>query len=539
MDTTRSDPSDTHRGQSRFSRRVLLRRAAVLGASAPLLGGLLAACGSSASNSSSTSSSSSASSSSSSSNAAAASASSSSASSAATASGSSASPNASPNASSYKIEPAAHKGGQMITATTADAATLNPILSHDTSSGALIGLIFEGLVQTDPTTAEPIGDAANSWEISADGITYTFLLNPGINWHDGQLMTSADVKFTYDLMLNPDTNSPRYTTMKEYFKSIDAPDDAHVVMTLNGPNSSVLANNMGYGIMPQHILQSVAPKALAQDTFSTGKKGRTIGTGPFMFQEWIKDDHSTLVKFPGYWRGEPNLDQWIYKVVPNQTVETEQLKTGEVDISGIQPSDYASLLKQSNITVSAYDTFSATFYCYQMDPAKNKVFQDKAVRQALLYALNRPQIVQAIDFGLSKVAIGTIPTLSWAYNPDGITLKYDYDVDTAKKLLDDAGWKPGADGIRVKNGLRLAFTVLTNSGSDVRQSYVTVFQQAWKEIGADATPKFIEWNAFLTTITSEKTFDIFFEGFSWGVDPDQTAWFACNQYPNGLNRGKY
>ncbi|HLI50808.1 MAG TPA: ABC transporter substrate-binding protein, partial [Thermomicrobiaceae bacterium] len=386
---------------------------------------------------------------------------------------------------------------------------------------------------------EPVGDLAKSWEISPDGSVYTFQLNEGVQWHDGQPCTAADVKFTYDLLLNPDSKSPRYSTMHERVKSVEAQDDSHVVVTLTAPNSAVLASNMSYGIMPQHILKDVEPKALAQDPFSTGKKGRTIGTGPFMFEEWIKDDHATVVKFSGYWRGEPNLDRWIFKVVPNQTVETQQLKTGEADVSAIQPSDYEDMKKQSKINVHVYDTFSSTFYTYQMDPAKSKLFQDKAVRQALLYALDRAALVKTIDFGLSKIAVGTIPTISWAYNPDGITLKYEHDADKAKQLLDQAGWKTGSDGIRAKNGQRLSFTVLTNSGSDVRQQYVTVFQQLWKKIGVEATPKFMEWNAFLTKISDEKDFDIFFEGYSWGVDPDQTTWYACNQYTGGANRAKY
>ncbi|HEU5424996.1 MAG TPA: ABC transporter substrate-binding protein, partial [Nitrolancea sp.] len=435
--------------------------------------------------------------------------------------------------------PAKHKGGQVVYGSSADAQTANPVLSHDTASGAIINLMFQGVVQTSPEDGSPAPSLAKSWDISQDGITYTFTLNDGIKWHDGQPFSADDVKFTYDLFLNPEANSPRTSTLAERIAKVETNDPAHVTVTLKTPNSSFLVSNMAYGVVPQHILKDVQPKDIAQHDFSTGKKGVTIGTGPFMFEDWVKDDHITLVKNPSYWQGEPNLEKWIYKVVPNTTVSVQQLKTGELDYASIEPSDIDDMKKQDNVTVHTYDTYSATFWCFQLDPSKTTVFQDKEVRQALLYALDRKAMVEAIDFGYSTVAIGTIPTISWAYNPDGIKLHYPYDMDKANQLLDQAGWAKGSDGIREKNGRKLGFKILSNSGSQPREQYTSVFQQQWKKLGVDATPELIEWNSFLDRITKQKNFDLFFEGFSWGVDPDQTAWFATSSQKGGLNRGNY
>ncbi|HLI52139.1 MAG TPA: ABC transporter substrate-binding protein [Thermomicrobiaceae bacterium] len=552
-------PSVTRFGRE-LSRRAFLKRAAAFGVAVPVVGGLLAACGSSSSSSSGSSSASSAASSSAAtpSGAGSATASTTTSTPASSPAGSPVgSPTGSPQAStggsagsstggttgqvgaSFKVEQPTHQGGQVIEGTFADAETLCSILSTDTSSGACIDQMFNGVMQADPSTANPTGDMAKSWEISSDGITYTFTLDDGITWHDGQPCTTADIKFTYDLAMNPATNSPRTSELVERVKSVAPVDDSHITFTLKQPVASFIISNMGYGILPQHILQNVAPKALAQDPFSTGKKGRTIGTGPFMFQEWVKDDHMTLNKNPKYWKGTPVLDSWIYKIVTNQTVLTQQLKTGEVDIGGIQPSDFASMQKQSNVNTYAYDGFTFTFYCYQLDPTKTTLFQDKGVRQALLYALNRAQMVKAIDFGLAQVAVGTMPVPSWAYNPNGITNKYPYDVDKANSLLDSAGWAKGSDGIRAKNGKKLSFSVYTNSGNTVRENYITVFQQAWKELGVDCTPQTEEWNAFLNRITSAHDFEIFLVGFSWGVDPDQTTMWACDSFKGGFNMGKY
>ena len=550
-------PSVTRFGRE-LSRRAFLKRAAAFGVAVPVVGGLLAACGSSSSSSSGSSSASSAASSSAAtpSGAGSATASTTTSTPASSPAGSPVgSPTGSPSANvgssggtihtsgpvgtSFKTEQPTHQGGQLIEGTTADAKTVCSILSTDTSSGACISMMFNGVMQADPSTTNPAGDMAKSWEISSDGITYTFTLDDGITWQDGQPCTTADIKFTYDLAMNPDTNSPRTSELVERIKSVDVVDDTHITFTLKQPVSSFIISNMGYGILPQHILQNVAPKALAQDPFSTGQKGRTIGTGPFVFQSWIKDDHMTLNKNPKYWKGTPVLDTWIFKVVPNQSVLTQQLKTGEVDFGSIQPSDFADMQKQPNVNASAYDGFTFTFYSYQFDTSKSTLFQDKAVRQALLYALNRAQMVTAINFGLGEVAVGTMPVPSWAYNPDGITLKYPYDKSKAESLLDGAGWTKGSDGIRAKNGKKLEFDINTSNASTTFVDYATVFQQAWKEIGVVATPKMEEWNAFLTRITGTHDFSLFLVGFSWGVDPDQTTMWSCSAYPSGFNMGKY
>lgn len=444
-----------------------------------------------------------------------------------------------PGGQKLNVEPAQHKGGQLIEGTFADAKTLNSVLESDTSSGRVIDLMFNGLVLVDPTTVQPAADLATKWDISGDGLTYTFTLGDGINFQDGQALSSADVKLTYDLLMNKATNSPRTSELTDRVKTVDAKDPKTVVFTLNHPTAPFLVSNAGYGILPQHILKDVDPAGLAQSDFSTGKKGVTIGTGPFQFDEWVKDDHMTLVKYDGYFKGAPNLDKYIYKVVPNQTVISAQLKTGEIDFGGIQPADLQGMQSQSNVNVVAYDTFSFTFYAYQLDASKSDLFQDKGVRQALFYALDRKAMVDAIYFGQAVVAIGTEPTLSWAYAPDQITLKYDYDVDKANQLLDQAGWAKGSDGIRAKNGKKLSFSVWTNAGNEVREQFVTIFQQQWKKIGVDAKPQTQEWNAFLDRITSSHDFEIFLVGFQWDVDPDQSTMWSSDAYNGGFNMNKY
>ncbi|HET8627769.1 MAG TPA: ABC transporter substrate-binding protein [Thermomicrobiales bacterium] len=442
------------------------------------------------------------------------------------------------------LEPVGKQGGHLTEVSFADAKTLNPMLSTDSASGTLIAMMFNPLVDVNPDTGNPFPDLATdvptqqNGGISADGLTYTFKLRPDVKWSDGTPFTSKDVVFTYTALANKDLGSPRTSDVTERIASVTAQDDATVVFKLKKIVAPFLTDNM-YRIVPEHILGSVPIAQVKSHGFSTGDPKLTIGTGPFMFKEWVKDDHTTLVKNPNYFRGAPALDQYIYKIVKDANVATAQLKTGEADYSSIAASQFQEMSAQANVQALAYDTYGFTFYSYQLDPAKTTIFQDKAVRQALAYALDRDSMVKAIEFGLAKVAVGTEPVLSWAYAPDQITDKYPYDLNKANQLLDQAGWAKGSDGIRAKDGKKLSFTLWTNAGNTAREQYITVMQQMWKAIGVDASPKTEEWNAYLTRITETHDFEIFLVGFGWGVDPDQSTMWKTEDYKGGFNMNKY
>ncbi len=150
----------------------------------------------------------------------------------------------------FNVEEAKHKGGTLIEGSFADAKTLNPILVSDTASGAVTDLIFEPVVEVDPQSVQPKGRLAEKWDISSDGLTYTFNLRQGINWQDGQPLTANDVKFTYDLFMNKATKSPRTSEMTERVKTVEVVDDHTVKFTLNAPAAPFLVDQMVYGIVP-------------------------------------------------------------------------------------------------------------------------------------------------------------------------------------------------------------------------------------------------------------------------------------------------
>jgi peptide/nickel transport system substrate-binding protein len=285
----------------------------------------------------------------------------------------------------------------------------------------------------------------------------------------------------------------------------------------------------------------VAPADVAADSGATGEDPtRVVGTGPFIFDEWLVEDRVTLVANADYWDGAPNLDSYIYVNVADQATLVQQLKTGEVDYGGVNEAAVVEF-EGLDVTIYQYPTLGFTFYGTQLDTEKSTLFQDVEVRHALLYALDREAMIEAIRFGYGEVAVGTFPVLSWAYNPDGIDeeLRFPYDVDKAKELLDGAGWVEGSDGVREKDGVQLAFTMYTNAGNTVREQYLTIMQEQWSEIGVEMTPQLEPFPALVERITETFDFEAFLIGFNWSVPPDQSPMWHTDSYPLGFNIVKY
>jgi len=428
------------------------------------------------------------------------------------------------------------KGGNLTEGWTADIQTFNPILTKDATSGRIIGLLFDKVLNIDPDTLQPTANLATKWDVSPDGKTYTFALKQGVKWHDGRPFTADDVKFSYDLYMNPDTGTPRAGELNQRIASVTVTDPQTVVFVLKDVSAPFLVNNMVYAIVPKHILESVAPKDIKTHPFSSTQP---VGTGPFRLKEYTPGDHVTLAANPDYHRGAPNLDTYVLRYTKDSTALYQQLKTGEVDFYyNIDPSFSDDLRKQANLTAVAFDQFLMEVFGYNIDPTNksaNPIFQDVKVRQALFYAVDRKGIVDAIRNGLSTVAAGTEPPLSWAYQPDKITARYDYDPKKAAQMLDDLGWKKGSDGIRVREGKRFSFTMYAVAGQKVNEGYMSVFQENWKDIGVEMKPIYEQLGPFANRVTQSFDFEAFLVGLGVGIDPDQTTYWDTKQHGPGWN----
>jgi peptide/nickel transport system substrate-binding protein len=434
-----------------------------------------------------------------------------------------------------------NEGGTFIEGSISDISTLMPVVTDDDASGDFQSTMFESLITADPFTLEPVGSLAEAWESNEDQSVWTIYLRDGITWHDGEPFTADDVKITYDLHMNEATGSSYTADLTSKIESVEVVDDLTVQFNLTGTLVDFPLDVGVYGIVAEHIWGELDPALIKEDGGATGEDpSRVVGTGPFMFDSWTVGDNAKSVRYDDYWQGAPALDEYIYKVVPDQAAGTAQLKTGEIDmLQGVSQSEVASF-EGTDVTVIPADRLSFTFYGTNLDPEKTPLFQDAEVRQALLYALDREAMVDEIAYGFGIPAVGTMPPLSWAYNPDGIEMDYPYDPEMAVSLLEEAGWTDtNGNGVVDKDGLEMSFTMYTNAGNNVREQYLVTIQEYWREIGVEMTPQLEDFGALVDRITETFDFEVVLLGFGWSATPDQSAMWHTDSYGGGFNFVKY
>jgi peptide/nickel transport system substrate-binding protein len=439
-------------------------------------------------------------------------------------------------AESFDWEEPTSQGGQLVHTMTTDISMVNPVLATDLYS-LWIGnqFIFDPLVEASVVDGSPAPRLADSWEIAEDGVTYTVRLQQSVTWHDGEPFTADDVIFTFDAALAEDSLSPRKSTIEEALESYRKIDDHTVEFTAKF-QSAIFENDVlaQFGILPKHIWEDVAPPDWAGDTGTTGQDpARVIGTGPFRFVEWTQGSNVTLERNDDYWSEmfTPVIDTYTYQVITDPSSNIAALQTGQSDFTEVQ-FGLARSLRESNpeLNIIDYDTTSINYFVANQDPEKNLPFTDVRVRQALLYALDRGVIADTVFDGFAVRGDGTQPVVSPAYVPDRINTIYMYDPAKAAELLDEAGWTPGADGIREKDGERLSFEMYYSEGYAPYEVQVPYMQQAWRESGIEMIPAIIPFPTLLEN-TLAGNFEMTLWGFSFRADGDQSAMFACNMVP--------
>jgi len=425
-----------------------------------------------------------------------------------------------------------------------DMNTFNGILADSAPTLEFTGLIFETLAGSSPVDGQYVPGLADYWEIGSDGKTYTFHLHDGVKWHDGQPLTADDVVFSMTAQANGDTGSSYTTSFNGAVASFSKVDDLTVQVVATDVLAPVVFLGNSYcPIMPKHIWENVAPADWAADKGSTGEDpSRVVGTGFIKFDNRNEGEATTTFTVnKDYWDGPAAYDELIFQTRPDDTSAVEALRAGEVDIyDDVPQASVASLQAETDIDVALYDTYSFGWYGYNMDATKTPLFQEKEVRQALLFAIDRPSIVKNILLDMAEVANGTQPSLSIAYAPDQITTQYTYDPDKANQLLDSAGWAKGSDGIRAKDGNQLKFEVMYGSGSATSDQTIAKVQEDWKNIGVDMTPNAVDFSKVLVpAITDTHDYQICFLGFNWDATADQSAMFNTESYAGGFNVMKY
>ncbi|MGQ9689613.1 MAG: peptide-binding protein [Desulfobaccales bacterium] len=416
-------------------------------------------------------------------------------------------------------------GDLLIDASIGDASTLIPPLATDAASHDVAGLIYNGLLKYDGDL-NLVGDLAESWVISPDGLTITFKLRRGVKWHDGHPFTAQDVLFTYRLMIDPKTPTAYGEDYKQV-KKAEAPDDYTFRVTYGQPFAPGLGS-WTLAILPKHLLEG-------RDITQSPLARRPVGTGPYKFQEWRAGDRIVLTHNPDYFDGRPYLNGYLYLIKPDLATMFLELKAGNIDRMGLTPLQYErqTAYPKFNRLFNKYKyvSFSYTYLGYNLEDPR---FADRRVRQALTHAINKKEIVEGVLLGLGQEATGPYKPGTWFYNPE--VPRFDYDPERAKALLAEAGWRPNPEGILEKDGRPFEFTILTNQGNDTRVRAGEIIQRRLKDIGVVAKLRTVEWAAFIKEFIDKGRFEAVLLGWTTGQDPDlYDIWHSSKTKPGELN----
>lgn len=425
------------------------------------------------------------------------------------------------------LRPSLAADNDLRVATTSDAVSFHPYLTTDTASSAYQGLVYaSGLMRRNPTTMELEPLMAKSWTISPDGLVYTFTLRSDLKWSDGQPLTSADFKFTYDQAMKPDNEYP-YRDNNDFIKSYEAPDPSTIVVTINQKFCPALEGADAVVPLPKHIWEKL--------DWKDPEKNReinhpSVASGPFKFQEWVKDDHAIFVANDSYFLGRPKLDSYTIQIVPEQAVAYSMLQGNQVDTAPVTPEQFTATKALPNL--KEYDWWLASgTWSYIGFNLRRPALQDANVRHALSYAFNRQAVIDKVLYGLARPLYSTVVPSSNYYNPN--VQHYDYNPDTARQLLKQAGYTPGGDGILQKNGQRLSLRLLFGpNSSKTREAIAIVAQAQFKQVGVDVSIQGLEWGAFLEA-TQKPPFDwdLAVSGWSATLDPHWMWQIWSDKFP--------
>lgn len=435
--------------------------------------------------------------------------------------------------------------GELRIAIQNDIKTLNPLLTSNTTDGMISYFMFEPLLSADdkgnpvPILATAVPTEENGG-ISRDGLTITYHLRSDAKWSDGVPVTSADVKWSWQAMMNPENNVVSRHGY-DYVRSIDTPNATTVILHLKSKFAPITSAFFGMSdspnpIAPKHVLDKYPN--INQLPFNNAPN---VVDGPFKFAQWSHNDHLTFVRNDGFFLGKPKLNRIVVKIVPDEDTTVNLLRTHSIDyMFQASPNTYPSLqgvgdVKLDFVNVNGYEALQLNL--------SRSALRDSRVPLAIAYAIDKGQLVSTLTHGIMKVATEDIPDWMWAFDP---TIRpYPHDTVKARELLRSAGWSPGPGGIMVKDGQPLELELVTNVSNVTRRQASLQIQAMLRQIGIRVDIKTYPGQelfapAGMGGILQLGKFDLSLAGWYAGIDPDDSSQFMCQNFPpGGYNYSRY
>ncbi|AOO80220.1 peptide ABC transporter substrate-binding protein [Bosea vaviloviae] len=435
--------------------------------------------------------------------------------------------------------PSAPKG-QAVIGYSQEITVLHPLMPANEVDQGVWWNLFSPLWALDqagkfvPVLAKEVPTVANGG-ISADGLVWKVTLREGVKWHDGRDFSAEDVRFTFDLIRNPQfrTRSRSGFSLLEDVKT----EGDTISWRMKEPFAPFLSFLAWTFIVPRHLLDGAA------DPNATPFQANPVGTGPFKFVERKTGSHVLLAANTAYFGEGPYLERLVFRYVPDLNAMFTQFRTGEIDyigLQGIPPHHYAEAKTLKNVAVHLCPRASVENLTLNL---AHPALKEKVVRQALYLGLDKNAIIEALYYGLPLPASSFMPPQNWAFN-DALP-RHVHDPAKARAILDAAGWKPGPDGVRVKDGVRLAFTNSTTTGNPTREQAQQLLVQDWAKIGAEMTIKNMPAAVLWAKFWAESQFDSLMTNTTYTVasDPDVMHRFGGKSIPlkagTGSNVSQY
>ncbi|MGJ9457291.1 peptide-binding protein [Oceanobacillus sp. CF4.6] len=460
------------------------------------------------------------------------------------------------------------KGGTLTGAMdTAPAGVFNPIFYQEAYEDNILSFTHEGLLsQNENLEFEP--NLAKDWTINDDNTEITLTLEEGVTWHDGEEFTADDVVYTYKAIASPgyvEAGGVRTEYVNKLvgydafngeetdeFEGVVAEDAYTVTFKFAEPNVTIL-KDIAFPIIPEHVFGEV-PVADIPSHPGTLDPGEVIGTGPFTFSEMLEREQYVLSKNADYWKGEPYLDQIVWRIV-DQSVMLGLLENGEIDFiadpNGVPAADFETVAALEHIEIIEQTDFGYQLMGYKVNHrtdadvesgeinqdnwVANEDMSDQLVRQAMAYAVDRQAIVDNLLYGHGSVINAPIAQQFWAYDEDAVTA-YGYDPDMANSLLDEAGYvDTNDDGFReTPNGEEWIVNLNYPTGNQLREASAPILAQFLEAVGIQIDlrqPK--EMSAYVEDLTNDNSdWDLYLIGWSLGSgDPDPSGlWKSSAAY---------
>ena len=458
------------------------------------------------------------------------------------------------NADAFEYESGEY-GGTLTFATISEPLTFNLALSNDAGSSGVLGYLFEGLTDISWLSGEPQPNLAESWDVSADGLTWTFYLRRDVVWHDGEPFTAADVEFTFnEIIYNEDI--PTSTRATFNFRLLDeggnwqqvpmtvrAIDDFTVQFVLPVSFAPFL-RSMNTAIFPRHILQTHVEGGTFADAWDiSADPSEVIGTGPFLIDQYVAGERVAFRRNPDYWMTDadgnrlPYLDRIVQVTVPDLKSELEAFRSGLADIHGVLGHEFAALEPLSadeNFTIHRRGpTFGSTFLTFNQNQGVDSEsgvayvseekfywFSNLAFRRAVAHAVDKEAIIEQVQQGLGYPQWSPISPATGAFHNSGVAT-YEFDLEQANALLDELGWTDqDHDGFREDDrGNEIAFTLATNQGNTVREQVTGIIHQGMTAIGLNVDLQVIAFGELVDQLTTSYDWDAIVIGFTGGPDP--------------------